>query len=385
MVVRFIVHVDPPQTQGISADISLTRAQPLLGKVRFLGVALIWTVLLLAAIEIVLRLFLWSPKNWFSDPEVGTYRTPNTEMMQSQEGYSQNRVNSLGLMSPEIGAKTRPRVVFIGDSFTEALEVSQPERFASRIQAQLPDVEVINAGQMGFSPVNGLRLVLKLRREVQPDLVVIGLNDGDVDDLFDTTRLHLATSPDGTFGIAREEKAESFRELRDFVEPLSRHSALFYFLFSRGMLRVHNQQDRLAEKFRSPSGTPEISPVPSLSPDMKRAVPWLFAEFKKLELPLVVLYFPGLDYALDGCHRQRTDVGELYHQSADQLGIPIVDVGDDFCARFLATHEPSNGFNNGHAGVGHLNLVGHQIIADRAAPVIHRTLEESARPSEGAQ
>jgi len=95
-----------------------------------------------------------------------------------------NSVNALGLREPwETIAPddTRKRIAFLGDSFVYGYAVDREKTFTSLIEQTLPDTITINMGQSGTNPKGQYRAFMKLKGEVQPDILVhvIYLNDLD--------------------------------------------------------------------------------------------------------------------------------------------------------------------------------------------------------------
>jgi len=72
----------------------------------------------------------------------------------------------------------RPRVIFIGDSFTEGQGVYEEDTFVAVLAARFPEAELLNCGRRGYD-FPRLREWLTLRLEDQPDVVIYAmvLND----------------------------------------------------------------------------------------------------------------------------------------------------------------------------------------------------------------
>lgn len=93
--------------------------------------------------------------------------------------------NSLGYNDREPGPKHGPRILVLGDSYTEGAGVRRHERFADRLQALLsekqPGVEVFAGGRCGFDTQDEADLLERTGDAVQPDVVVVCyvLNDAE--------------------------------------------------------------------------------------------------------------------------------------------------------------------------------------------------------------
>ena len=117
-----------------------------------------------------------------------------------------SRINADGLRDEEHArAPTRgvPRVLILGDSFVEGMQVPLEKTFAKRLQAKLAEdgrrVEVVNAGFSGFGTDNELLFFEADGRRYQPDLVLLGFTVAN-DVAENSKRLYermYADAPDG--------------------------------------------------------------------------------------------------------------------------------------------------------------------------------------------
>jgi hypothetical protein len=96
------------------------------------------------------------------------------------------RTNSLGYRNPELGPKTMPRALFLGDSITLASHLDEPrtwvrrtERLARRAGLRL---EAINAGIDTVGLEDELAILLETGLTTKPDLVILGFYLNDVQD-----------------------------------------------------------------------------------------------------------------------------------------------------------------------------------------------------------
>jgi len=106
------------------------------------------------------------------------------------------RMNSHGLRGPEIPYERRGgfRVLVLGDSYTEGLQVAEEETFVRRLEERLGAerpgcrIEVINAGHAAYGTANELLFYLHEGRKYAADLVLLVFNtENDV--LENSTRL----------------------------------------------------------------------------------------------------------------------------------------------------------------------------------------------------
>jgi len=93
------------------------------------------------------------------------------------------RTNSLGYRNRELGPKTRPRVLVLGDSITLADYVAEPESWVRRVEslseATPRPLETVNAGVWAVGLADEVGILLESGVRTQPDAVLLAwyLND----------------------------------------------------------------------------------------------------------------------------------------------------------------------------------------------------------------
>lgn len=96
--------------------------------------------------------------------------------------------NSLGLRGEEPGAKTGPRILALGDSFTWGWGVAQGEEWIRVVERKLNEelgpgaVETWNGAVNGYGTANELALLERVGPELRPDLVLLGFFANDMTD-----------------------------------------------------------------------------------------------------------------------------------------------------------------------------------------------------------
>ena len=143
-------------------------------------------------------------------PVYGRFQIPNTSgWYRADEFVSRVRFNGLGLREREIPA-TKPaserRVLVLGDSFVQGVEVNVEHTLTRRLEERLQSAgqpaTVINAGVAGFSTDQELLLLDNLGWSLQPDVVVLVFYLGNdvTENSSDLTKLrkpHFRLTPDG--------------------------------------------------------------------------------------------------------------------------------------------------------------------------------------------
>jgi len=129
------------------------------------------------------------------DYYLGRVHAPNSRF-NYQEDFSKEflikrRTNSQGLIGEEISLrkpKNTFRILVLGDSFTEALQVEEGKNFCEQLQELLnqnsvskdKQYEVLNAGVSGYSPISEYLYLKRELIKLNPDLVILQLFANDV-------------------------------------------------------------------------------------------------------------------------------------------------------------------------------------------------------------
>ncbi len=234
------------------------------------------------------------------------------------------------------------RVIILGDSTVFGWGVSDGETFPDALGRALgPSVEVINAGQPGYSTTQMVALYERSIAEFAPDLMVVFVPMHDDNRVLVSDREHL----DGARGIAH------VRVL------LANHSRLYQLLRSR-IFPFAGEAYLVPGRDRSPEPR-----VPRVSADERDE------NFDRLRAPVVAA---GGKLAIGHLPFLADLTGEAHHERfsapwasryGEATGTPIVDLRG-CCAG-----------KGGEALVlpadpGHLNVKGNRVVGEAAAPLI---------------
>lgn len=139
------------------------------GGARLIEATPLWRILPVAEVA------LYGP-----DSETGYTLRPNVSGVWATENHAQVAINALGLrdaaMTREKPAGTR-RVVVVGDSMTEALQVQLEDSFVQVAERSLRDqghaVEVINLGLSGATPAVNVQRLRHKGLPLSPDIALV--------------------------------------------------------------------------------------------------------------------------------------------------------------------------------------------------------------------
>jgi len=147
--------------------------------------------LALAALEIGVRAFHLVPSRfWQPDAALGTKLIPGATGWWTQEEHEFTvpvRINTDGrrdLERPVPKPSGTYRILLLGDSFVEAMQVPIEATFARHLEAELtrpggPPVEVISMGVSGYGTAGEYLWYREHGRDYQPDLVLLSFYPGN--------------------------------------------------------------------------------------------------------------------------------------------------------------------------------------------------------------
>lgn len=86
---------------------------------------------------------------------------------------------------------------------------------------------------------------------------------------------------------------------------------------------------------------------------------------------VIILYQHETPLDNDGVLKpENIDGLDVFQAECYEHNIELIDMFDDFCKEFENNHTFAHGFTNTEVGVGHLNVTGHRLVANRLETVI---------------
>lgn len=124
------------------------------------------------------------PRTMRQDAALGWRRVAHVQRVYTNEDgstcrFATNRHGWRGPAPESARVPGRARVLVLGDSFTEGGQVDDADLFTTRLAAQVPGVEVVNAGVGGFGTVQEYLLLRDEGLALAPDLVLVVVYDND--------------------------------------------------------------------------------------------------------------------------------------------------------------------------------------------------------------
>ncbi len=291
-----------------------------------------------------------------SSPVFGRIYRPGI-YLQGTEGYCKTRMNSLGMRGEEIPSKTPDeyRVLMLGDSYTNALQVSDDRTFVHRLQNRLAlntsrNIRIINAGRNGASPAYYIHLSEFYHSSMKPDFVVVQINDEDFTvDIFDDKDQEFYVRKEGADYVT----TTNFRDYYIWqMFPVLKVIKPFV-AFSTFKIAL-DKVPQMLEQRRNPSasGRKEVRP----SADYPDIIDWTLKGLKN-DYPHMAIFYLTLN-------TYESNIESLLKQSANEYGIDFLNARDIFNRYYQSHRQPVNGFDNTMPGTGHMNAIGHNLTAD---------------------
>ncbi|MCA9226748.1 MAG: hypothetical protein KDA47_14095 [Planctomycetales bacterium] len=302
---------------------------------------------------------------------------PQFEFRERLEGTGETRFSPLGFSGrvddpqPDLA-----KIVIWGDSLVEALQVDDASKMQNlltrRAKSSGNDSPFQEAVGLGFGATHGLDWLILMQRfsprlgNVQAHVVLLH----DISDLDSNSETLFYLSPE-QWRQSQTQRDWPWRARLANVEA----GGLYYL-----MVQANSGQFGNALRFRP-------GPVAPSAVDGERAFPpadwahrrWLLSQMtKSLSAPLILVWVPESPRLVHGKieFEDRRFPGQLerLRRMCDELEIQFVDMQPVFDEHCRTHRELPRGFPNTFPGEGHLNEVGHRLVADR----IWKTCQEIA-------
>lgn len=334
-----------------------------------LGLAIICALI---AWELILENFVEKSSGAIQHPILGRIYKEGT-FTNGTEGFSRTHFNSLGMRNQEITIKKKneKRIIILGDSYTEGVQVSDEKTFAFLLEDKFKkelssEVNVINAGRSGASPAYYIHLA-KFYNQLRPNYVVIQINDTDfTSDLFDKNKYFYLRKKDNSFETVPN---KSFRS----TNPLTQKYPQFDFLNQISIVRIGVKNLQLLLNSGKANSTDQtLENEDNNTQDYQSVIDWTLKELKKRYGNVVLVYLPKINYKeLDS--NKDTETANLLKIYSKKNKTDLIDMKNDFLDYFKRYHQPVNGFNNTVPGSGHINEIGHHLVANRIKSYFERS------------
>ncbi|MFO0664266.1 MAG: SGNH/GDSL hydrolase family protein [Polyangiaceae bacterium] len=355
-----------------------------------------------------------NPDFYDYDARVGWKHKPNMSAWQRQEGEALIETNSQGFRDREHTFDKPPgtvRVAVLGDSFTEAHQVSFDEMFSTKLGTKLAScnatpfagkkVEVLNFGASSYGTTNELMLLRDEVLKYHPDFVLLAFTTGN--DLEDNVYALAGAK------VRPYVKVEGGKVVPDFShnQPLSAgqnawHKAqsvsrLVQFIQRYRMVRAARKRLATAGGNLTDVGLSDAMYKPPVTPEWEEA--WSLAKAMIVAMNEDVKAAGGRfvftttttsiqahpDKATRDAFMAKLGVTDLFYADrelasfATKNGIPAITLSPPLQEYATKNNACLHGFSNSNPCAGHWNAKGHEV----ASTLLAEGICEASRPPSG--
>ncbi len=373
----------------------------------------------IAVLEIALRLLgIGYPSFYDVDKKRGHALIPNMSARWNHEGNGWVSINADGLRDRAYD-KPKPenhyRIVVLGDSFSEAIQVDAAAAYWNVLEQQLSGcpslaektVEVINFGVGDYGTAQQYLTLQEKALAYQPDLVLLQIFTGN--DLVNNSR---ALSPGDRLSPFWEQVNGQWQMNFDFNQTATfqrrdswQRRTLFWFINRSRLLQVLNETKRLLVTRRGLTHQPpsDGDVIPILDFDVNLYQPptnevwqqaWAATESlltqiqqtsvkNNADFVAVTLSNPPQVYPDPEVRARLQAMGaqDLFYpdqrlaQFGERQSIDVITLAPQLQQQADATQTYWHGFDNTLPGVGHWNQQGHQFAAELISKKLCQRLE----------
>lgn len=318
--------------------------------------------------ELAYRLIHYSPS--FVDPDFGLVHGPG-EIVHAREGFGHSHWLEEGVRDNGNGevAGRGPRVLVVGDSQTEALQVDDRQTFVSLAERDLRQqgwpVQLLNCGYASRSVADFVRLAPAFRRRFHPDWVVLLVHEVDFGlDSWQPGQVHFESAANGRLRLAALPGPPVPRPRRSQTRPRRGQPTLDWLEVRRATLAEHWRAE--PQLFWAGRAVPE-EPAPTYP--LGAAAQLLLDAYGPRVTILWRRTFPG-----KAAVRPPTPGQVEIEAVCRRNGVRLVDLGLE-SAELVRLGRAPYGFPNTSWNAGHFNATGHAWIGrvlERELLELHR-------------
>ena len=284
-------------------------------------------------------------------------RKPYSLLVHGTEGYSISKIDSRGYVNLD-KPLADSYVLMMGSSHTQGKEVPEDKRYSALVSEQIANDGLLHAYDIAC---DGNTLATQIKYfdaavKAFPNAEVITIEISDTDCSIE----------------ALEDALDQIKY--DPMDSAARFSELSLSSRLKNIIKVYMP---LATKIkRDMEAAQEAAKKNDEADDNEEAIidseGYLITFNKALGLirsecdnPIVIVYHPDIIINSDATiSLEYCETWELFKKACENNNVDVIDSGEDFLLHYEKNGEMPYGFLNTRLGSGHLNRVGHKIIAD---------------------
>ena len=293
--------------------------------------------------------------------EITNYRyRAHTTWFDMTEGFGWGKTNNLGYNDQyDFDNCLDPVIVFLGSSHTEAFQMTQEKTCVSKLQERLfsddnknNDFPCLNLGVSGH------------------DFEISASNLEYVAEYFDKAKYVVIEARELLYS------PEEFQKILDgkYHDPLKKDGKISEILekypvlrnpFLRTLKKQYDRVERIQEASKQlvpPLNVDYIEYKAELAPVLET----LSSISKEYGFQIIIVYHHQLkiddEYGL--IKTDDSECVQIFSETCKQNGIEFIDISDVYISNYNSNYGVPYGFANTAAGEGHMNALGHSIMAE---------------------
>ncbi len=292
----------------------------------------------------------------------------NRILVQTTEGATQFKTDRNGFNNDEELYKTKKEaktIIILGDSYTEALQVKREKNFSHQtmkyLEEQNDPSKIFNLGLSGLSMADYILFCENYKKKYNPDILIIQVTESDFFlDAISKSKIVYIEESKQEYSINLNQNYESRLQqvLTKIYEPLNdtqRIAMLLPFL-----QYMKQKAEQLYQK-----QTTKVNPINEQKQYDRKLLEWELKTLKeKYNIPIVLVYIPTTPIIENGKAITRDDeFSPILKSYAKKYDIEVIDMKEPFEQTYQQTKQMPRGFDNTSPGNGHLNALGHKLVA----------------------
>lgn len=303
-------------------------------------------------------LFLYErPVAWIDTPNGASYavRKPHSVLVHGTEGYGISRMDSNGYTNSDYPLRDQ-YVLMMGASHSQGKEMAPNKKYSELVNTELTagaeELAVYNISCDGhFLPsiIKHFMSAVTSYPNAKCITIEIGSTDYAVEEFEDALNQPLDVDSHST---------------EQLFQQLSIPNKLKKSIIKEGfpLIAMIKSQQGAAHKASQKTGEASVIDENEYKTVVKRCLELIRSE---CDVPILFIYHPSTIIQPDGTLSiERSTTVDIFSELCNATGIDFIDTGDRFLNHYSDCYELPYGFSNTSPGNGHLNQVGHQIMAE---------------------
>ncbi len=327
-------------------------------KFKIIKKIIISTFFCLCCFFLLVSLFV-AYKRKSNDGVLGRSKPPNSFVVDSGEGYFIGRMDKYGFNNDKM-EDNFPYIIFSGDSYTEAFQLSRSKNYVSLINKVFPQYNCFNYGNSGNSiadyiynsqfPYKEFNVVFNFIQVTQNDFIIDSQRE---DKLIYLDKIDMT--------IKARQNINSYDNTAEFIA--SKMGVAYPFIgYTYKKILQYFEKNKVSAT--------QAYAEKILTDEEKNILIWELTALKeKYGDNFAIIYvssLPSISSKRVNMEKSKyTEEFENYlFSKCEELDIDIIDTNNAFIDFYNETNQLPRGFNNTKPGSGHINEYGHKIISE---------------------